>query len=97
VYTISPSIVPGLRQTNQDVLLVPTGTYRKPDQTLLDVRLGRRFTGPTGISFEPQIEVYNLLNENGSLTEVEQVGASLGRISRNIDGRLVRFSLRVGF
>jgi hypothetical protein len=97
IYTISPSIVPGLRQTNQDVLLVPTGTYRKPDQTLLDVRLGRRFTGPTGISFEPQIEVYNLLNENGSLTEVEQVGASLGRISRNIDGRLVRFSLRVGF
>jgi hypothetical protein len=97
VYTISPSIVPGLRQTNQDVLLVPTGTYRKPDQTLLDVRLGRKFTGPTGISFEPQIEVYNLLNENGSLTEVEQVGASLGRISRNIDGRLVRFSLRVGF
>jgi hypothetical protein len=97
IYTISPSIVPGLRQTNQDVLLVPTGTYRKPDQTLLDVRLGRKFTGPTGISFEPQIEVYNLLNENGSLTEVEQVGASLGRISRNIDGRLVRFSLRVGF
>ncbi len=36
VYTISPTIVPGLRQTSQDVLLVPTGTYRKPDQSLLD-------------------------------------------------------------
>jgi len=97
IYTISPTIVPGLRQTTQDVLLVPTGTYRKPDQTLLDLRVGRRFGGTSGVSIEPLIEAYNLLNENGSLTEVEQVGASLGRISRNIDGRLVRFSVKVSF
>jgi hypothetical protein len=97
VYTISPTIAPGLRQTTQDILLVPTGTYRKPDQTLLDVRFGRKFRGGNGLSFEPLLEVYNVLNENGSLTEVEQVGPSLGRISRNIDGRLVRFSVKVGF
>jgi hypothetical protein len=97
VYTISPTIVPGLRQTTQDILLVPTGTYRKPDQTLLDVRFGRKFRGGNSLSFEPLLELYNLLNENGSLTEVEQVGPSLGRISRNIDGRLVRFSVKVGF
>ena len=97
VYTISPSIVPGLRQTTQDVLLVPTGTYRRPDQTLLDIRVGRRFRSVSSLTIEPLVEVYNLLNENGSLTEVEQVGPSLGRISRNIDGRLVRFSLKVAF
>src|SRR4051812_12859525 len=97
VYTVSPTVVPGLRQTSQDVLLVPTGTYRKPDQTLLDVRVGRRFRDARGLTVEPLVEVYNLLNENGSLTEVEQVGPSLGRISRNIDGRLVRFSVKVGF
>ena len=76
---------------------MPTGTYRKPDQTLLDVRFGRKFRSGNGLSFEPLFEVYNVLNENGSLTEVEQVGPSLGRISRNIDGRLVRFSVKVGF
>ncbi|MEO8070987.1 MAG: TonB-dependent receptor, partial [Acidobacteriota bacterium] len=97
IYTMSPTLVPGLRQTTQDVLLVPTGTYRKPDQTLLDIRVGRKFRASNGLSIEPLIEAYNLLNENGSLTEVEQVGASLGRISRNIDGRLVRFSIKVAF
>ena len=96
VYTMSPTSVPGLRQTTQEVLLVPTGTYRKPDQSLLDIRIGRKFRS-NGLSIEPLVEAYNLLNENGSLTEVEQVGASLGRISRNIDGRLVRFSVKVGF
>jgi hypothetical protein len=43
------------------------------------------------------VEIYNLLNENGSLSEVETVGPTLGNISRNIDGRLVRFSVKVGF
>jgi hypothetical protein len=38
-----------------------------------------------------------VLNENASVAEAETVGAALGRISRNIDGRLVRFSLKVGF
>jgi hypothetical protein len=37
------------------------------------------------------------LNENASVTEVETVGAALGRISRNIDGRLVRLGVKVGF
>ena len=96
IYTITPANTPGLRQTTQDVLLVPTGTFRKPDQTLLDLRIGRKFRS-AGRTIEPLIEVYNLLNENGSLTEVEQVGPSLGRISRNIDGRLVRVSVKVGF
>ena len=73
------------------------GEYRKPDQTLLDVRVGRRFRRATAPRSSRCVEVYNLLNENASLTEVEQVGPTLGRISRNIDGRLVRFSVRVGF
>jgi len=46
---------------------------------------------------EPLLEVYNLLNENASVTEVEQVGAALGRVSRNLDGRLVRVGFKVGF
>ena len=76
---------------------MPTGDVRKPDQTLLDLRFGRRFQGAGGLSLEPLLEVYNALNENASVAEVETVGAALGRISRNIDGRLVRFSLKVSF
>ena len=97
IYTVTRTVVPELRQASQDVLLVPTGDVRKPDQTLLDLRFGRRFQGARGLSLEPLLEVYNALNENASVAEVETVGTALGRISRNIDGRLVRFSLKVSF
>lgn len=97
VYQLTRAIVPGLGQTSQDVQLAPRGEFRRPDQTLWDVRLGRRFATGRRSSVEPLVEVYNLLNENGSLSEVETVGPTLGRISRNIDGRLVRFSLKVTF
>jgi hypothetical protein len=97
ILTVTRTVVPALRQASQDVLLVPTGEVRKPSQTLLDVRLGRRFVTTRAVSIEPIFEVYNLLNENASVQEVEQVGPALGRISRNIDGRLVRFGVKVNF
>lgn len=96
IYTVTRTVVPALRQASQDVSLLPAGTARKPNQTLVDVRLGRRFQ-TYGLTAEPLIEVFNLLNENASLQEVEQVGPALGRISRNIDGRLVRFGVKVSF
>jgi len=97
VYQLTRTIVPGLSQTSQDVQLAPRGAFRRGDQTLWDIRVGRRFNARGGATIEPLFEVYNLLNENASLTEVETVGPTLGRISRNIDGRLARFSVRVGF
>ncbi len=96
IYTVTRTVAPSLRQVSQDVLLLPAGDVRKPDQSLLDVRLGRRFD-VRGLTFEPLLEVYNLLNENASVTEVEQVGAALGRISRNLDARLLRIGLKVQF
>ena len=50
---------------------MPTGDVRKPNQTLLDLRFGRRFQGAGGLSLEPLLEVYNVLNENASVAEVE--------------------------
>ena len=97
IYTITPALVPALRQTSQDVNLVSAGEVRKPNQTLIDLRVGRRFRAAGSMTFEPLFEVYNILNENASLVEVEQVGATLGRISRNIDGRMVRLGLKVSF
>jgi hypothetical protein len=64
---------------------------------LWDLRFGRSFKSARGSTVEPLLEIYNVLNENGSLAEVETVGSSLGRISRNIDGRLLRVSLRLAF
>lgn len=97
IYTVTRNVFPGLRQASQDVHLLPAGDARKPDQTLVDVRIGRRFHAGYGLTAEPLFEIFNLLNENASVQEVEQVGAALGRISRNIDGRLVRFGVKLTF
>ena len=97
IYTVTRTVAPTLRQVSQDVLLLPTGEERKPDQSLLDLRLGRRFSLGRGLTVEPLLEVYNVLNENASVTEVEQVGAALGRISRNVDARLLRLGVKVQF
>ncbi len=97
LYTVTRTIAPTLRQVSQQVALLPAGEERKPNQTLLDLRLGRNFRLGRGLSVEPILEVYNLLNENASVTEVEQVGPALGRVSRNLDGRLVRLGVKVAF
>ncbi|HTU99102.1 MAG TPA: hypothetical protein VMF13_01080, partial [Luteitalea sp.] len=80
----------------QNVLLLPTGDVRKENQSLLDLRIGRRFRAG-GLTIEPLVELYNVFNENASLTEVEQVGPALGRISRNLDARLLRLGVKVNF
>ena len=97
IYTVTRAVLPELRQASQDVNLLPAGAVRKPSQTLVDIRLGRRFQAGYGLTAEPLFEIFNLLNENASVQEVEQVGAALGRISRNIDGRLVRFGVKLTF
>lgn len=97
VYTVTRAVAPELRQASQNVLLLPTGDVRKDSQSLLDIRIGRKFRAGRGLTVEPLVEIYNVLNENASLTEVEQVGAALGRISRNLDARLVRLGVKVNF
>lgn len=96
-YTVTTAIVPGLTQVSQNIILSPAGDNRKPSQTLLDLRVGRAFRLPGGPRIEPALDLYNLLNENASLEEVQQVGPSLGRISRNVDGRTVRLGVKVVF
>ena len=95
-FTVTRALVPNLTQVNQRVLLSAAGEVRKESIALLDFRLTKKFRiGNT--SFEPTLDVYNVLNENAALSEVETVGPALGRISRNVDGRTLRFGARVQF
>lgn len=97
-YAFASAQVPGgLTQVSQRVILVPAGEVRKDNITVLDLRLSKRFKLRNGMTLEPTLDVYNVLNENGALIEVETVGPALGRISRNVDGRTVRFAGRIQF
>jgi hypothetical protein len=94
--TVTRAQVPTLTQVNQTVVLAAAGEYRKPDQTLVDLRFSKIFRSGR-LSVEPMVDVFNLFNENASLGEVQVVGPALGQISSTIDGRLVRFGVRVSF
>lgn len=96
-YTVTRAIVPGLTQVNQRVLLRAAGEVRQESLSLLDVRLSRRFTIGSNVVFEPTVDMYNLFNENAAISEVQTVGPALGRISRNVDGRTLRFGVRMQF
>jgi outer membrane receptor protein involved in Fe transport len=96
-FTFTPALVPNLTQVSQRVLLSAAGEVRKEDLALLDFRLAKRCRLRANTTIEPTLDVYNLLNENAALSEVETVGPALGRISRNVDGRTLRVGLRVQF
>ena len=96
-FTVTRALVPNLTQVNQLVSLAEAGAVRRESVTLFDLRLSKRFRIGTAKTMEPTLDLYNLLNENAAISEVETVGPALGRISRNVDGRTIRFGLKVQF
>jgi hypothetical protein len=95
-YTVTRADIPNLTQVSQSVNLLAVGERRKEPWTILDVRLSKTFRFGAR-SIEPVAEVYNLLNENASLSEVTTVGPTLGRVSSNVDGRIAKFGLKILF
>jgi hypothetical protein len=95
-FTVTRALVPNLTQVNQSIKLVPRGEVQRGELALLDVRFSKamrlgRFT------FEPLLEVYNLLNNNSSITEVETVGPNLGFITETVLPRVAKLGLKMKF
>jgi carboxypeptidase family protein len=96
IYTVTTSVVPGLTQVTQNVQVAQRGDYRYPWVNLVDVRLVKVFK--TGSArFEPTIDLYNVFNNAAVTNAVTTIGASLGRPSAIVMGRLLRIGGRVTF
>jgi hypothetical protein len=95
-YTVTRTQVPTLTQVNQTIQLAPRGEYRRGQLTLVDVRFSKRIESGR-FSFEPLFEVYNLLNNNSSITEVETVGPNLGFITETVMPRVAKFGFKMRF
>jgi hypothetical protein len=95
-FLVTRALVPNLTQVNERVILQPSGDVRLPTWTLWDLRISK-VASAGRLKVEPLLDVYNLLNENAALTEVRTVGPTLGRISANIEGRLVKVGMKVSF
>ena len=89
--------VRGLTQS-ETIDVAPRGTDR-PDATtkFVDIRLAKSFAmGNTG-RFELRFDLFNLLNANHSIWQVDTLGSSWGNPSRILAPRIIRFGVLLSF
>jgi carboxypeptidase family protein len=96
-YQITRAIYPGLTRSSQTVRLTKNGDDRLPPVMMGDVRFSRPFRLPSGRSFEPQLEIFNITNNDVIVGMINQIGARLGYPSEILAPRIVRFGFALKF
>ncbi len=59
----------------------------------IDLRVGKRFSVGRAGSYEATVDIFNLLNANHVLLQLETIGSTLGRPSRILSPRVVRLGI----
>ena len=95
-FVVTTGLVPGLTQVTQNVQVAERGDYRYPWINLLDLRVAKVFT-VGGVRIEPRADLFNVFTTNATTNVVQTVGASLGRPSAIVMGRLLRLGGRIAF
>ena len=92
-WTISPAVAQGA----ETVRVQSRGDDRTETvNKFVDIRFGKRFSlGPSRL--EATMDVFNLLNANHVLLQTEAIGASIGRPSRILAPRIIRFGVTARF
>lgn len=93
---LTPALVPGLVNLNQNVRVAPYGDYRYPWQNIVDLRFTKRFVSGSR-RIQPIADVFNLFNNNAVTAANTTIGSSLGRPSAIVMGRLLRLGASVTF
>ena len=89
--------VAGLNQGTETVFVQPHGEDRSETvNKFVDIRFGRQFTLGRG-KYEATMDVFNLLNANHVLLQLETIGSTLGRPSRILSPRVIRFGVTARF
>jgi hypothetical protein len=89
--------VTGLPQGSTDVFVQPRGEDRSETVSrFVDLRLAKRFSAGPG-RLEASVDVFNLFNANHVLLQNEVIGSTLGRPSRILAPRIVRFGVTARF
>ncbi|MGH9349596.1 MAG: carboxypeptidase regulatory-like domain-containing protein [Vicinamibacterales bacterium] len=92
-WTISPAVAQGA----ETVWVQPRGEDRTETVSkFVDLRFAKRFAVGTA-RLEGSLDVFNLLNANHVLLQTEVVGPQLGRPSRILAPRIIRFGVTARF
>jgi len=92
-YQVTRAISPGLTRSAQTVRVNERGAERLPSVTLLDLRFSRPIRFADGRIFEPQIDLFNVTNNDVIVGIVDSIGPRLGFPTEILAPRI----LRVGF
>ena len=84
-------------QASETIRLVSRGTDRTEDVTkFLDVRVAKRFRIGSS-SLEGSVDMFNLLNANHVLLQIEQIGSTWARPTRILAPRIIRLGITARF
>ena len=92
-HQMTRSIFPGLTRSSQTIRVNERGDERLPGVTLLDPRFSRPFRFAGGRTFEPQLDLFNVTNNDVIVGIVDTIGSRLGYPTEILAPRI----LRVGF
>jgi hypothetical protein len=95
-YIVDRTIVPSLTQASVTVPLIKPGSSYLDRINQVDLRLARKFI-IRGIQAQGQFDVFNILNSNTVLGEVETFGSSLHRPTTILQGRLFAAGVQMSF
>ena len=92
---VTSATVP-LTRVTQSLRVEPRGTTRLPDVRLLDLSLKKLIRAGRS-RIEPGVDLFNVFNAAPIQLRIAQLGPTYGRPSRILPGRILRFSLSMGF
>ncbi len=95
-WTVTRGTYPGLTRSSQVVRLLERGELRLPTVAMLDLRFSRRFKVGS-LSFEPQVDLFNLTNAGTFVGVVQPIGSSYEQPTEILAPRLLRVGFVVNF
>ncbi len=95
-YIVDRTIVPNLTAASVTVPLIRPGSTYLDRLNQIDVRLARKFT-VRRVQAQGQFDIFNVLNSNTILGEVETFGTSLHRPTGILQGRLFAAGVQLTF
>lgn len=96
-YAVTRAAFPGLTRSTQTVRVNTSGDERLPNVMLIDLRFSRpiKFAGNRVI--EPQIDVFNVANNDVIVRMVDAIGPRLGYPSEILAPRIIRLGCAIKF
>ena len=96
-YQVTRAQVPLMTQSSQNIRLNEPGSSYNDRVSQLDVNLTKNIRINNNIDVRPELGMFNLLNSNPVLSQVNTFGPTLDRVNTILAPRLFRFGVTVRF